>query len=181
MIPDGAMRIPKAFVDDAEVSDLCQRTGEIAAEVHEYMTLMDNASPLNASSLSEPYKLLADFNGYVLGGMESNRGVQFTTWQWTYDHDGLTLGHYFGNDYAAAKQDFALRSGLMPEEKQFTPEQLIEIYRCCADTMTSGISLTFEQEKRIDEIQTQITEMVPDYADRFKQALEQDAPPQQTM
>ena len=47
--------------------------------------------------------------------------------------------------------------------------------------MTSGISLTFEQEKRIDEIQTQITEMVPDYADRFKQALEQDAPPQQTM
>lgn len=181
VIPDGAMRIPKAFVDDAEVSDLCQRTGEIAAEVHEYMTLMDNASPLNASSLSEPYKLLADFNGYVLGGMESNRGVQFTTWQWTYDHDGLTLGHYFGNDYAAAKQDFALRSGLMPEEKQFTPEQLIEIYRCCADTMTSGISLTFEQEKRIDEIQTQITEMVPDYADRFKQALEQDAPPQQTM
>ena len=53
VIPDGAMRIPKAFVDDAEVSDLCQRTGEIAAEVHEYMTLMDNASPLNASSLRE--------------------------------------------------------------------------------------------------------------------------------
>ena len=40
---------------------------------------------------------------------------------------------------------------------------------------------TFEQEKRIDEIQTQITEMVPDCADRFKQALEQDAPSQQTM
>ena len=38
--------------------------------------------------------------------MESKRGAQFTTWQWTYDHDGLTLGHYFGNDYAAAKQDF---------------------------------------------------------------------------
>ena len=113
--------------------------------------------------------------------MEGSRGVQFTTWQWTYDHDGLTLGHYFGSDYAAAKQDFALRSGLVPEEKQFTPEQLIEIYRCCADTMTSGIPLAFEQEKRIDEIQTQITEMVPDYADRFKQALEQDAPPQQTM
>lgn len=181
VIPDGSMRIRKEFIDDTEVSDLCQRTGEIAAEVHEYMTLMDNASPLNASSLSEPYKLLTDFNGYVLGGMESNRGVQFTTWQWTYDHDSLTLGHYFGNGFAAAKRDFAFRSGLVPEEKRFTPEQLIEIYRCCADTMTSGIPLTFEQEKRIDEIQTQITEMVPDYADRFKQALEQDAPSQQTM
>ena len=181
VIPDGAMRIPKAFVDDTEVSDLCQRTGEIAAEVREYMKLLEDAPSLKASSLSEPYKLLADFNGYVLGGTESNRGVQFTTWQWTYDHDSLTLGHYFGSDYAAAKQDFALRSGLVPEEKRFTPEQLIEIYRCCADTMASGIPLTFEQEKRIDEIQTQITEMVPDCADRFKQALEQDAPSQQTM
>jgi len=181
VIPDGAMRIPKAFVDDTEVSDLCQRTGEIAAEVREYMKLLEDAPSLKASSLSEPYKLLADFNGYVLGGMESKHGVQFTTWQWTYDNDGLTLGHYFGNDYAAAKQDFALRSGLVLEEKRFTPEQLIEIYRCCADTMTSGIPLTFEQEKRIDEIQTQIIEMVPDCADRFKQALEQDAPSQQTM
>ncbi|MFB0921060.1 MAG: hypothetical protein QMB62_09280 [Oscillospiraceae bacterium] len=181
VIPDGAMRIPKAFVDDTEVSDLCQRTGEIAAEVREYMKLLEDAPSLKASSLSEPYKLLADFNGYVLGGTESNRGVQFTTWQWTYDHDSLTLGHYFGSDYAAAKQDFALRSGLVPEEKRFTPEQLIEIYRCCADTMASGIPLTFEQEKRIDEIQTQITGMVPNCADRFKQAQEQDAPSQQTM
>ena len=181
VIPDGAMRIPKAFVDDTEVSDLCQRTGEIAAEAREYMKLLEDAPPLKASSLSEPYKLLADFNGYVLGGTESNRGVQFTTWQWTYDHDSLTLGHYFGSDYAAAKQDFALRSGLVPEEKRFTPEQLIEIYRCCADTMASGIPLTFEQEKRIDEIQTQITGMVPNCADRFKQAQEQDAPSQQTM
>ena len=181
VIPDGSMRIRKEFIDDTEVSDLCQRTGEIAAEAREYMKLLEDAPPLKASSLSEPYKLLADFNGYVLGGMESKHGVQFTTWQWTYDNDGLTLGHYFGNDYAAAKQDFALRSGLVLEEKRFTPEQLIEIYLCCADTMTSGIPLTFEQEKRIDEIQTQIIEMVPDCADRFKQALEQDAPSQQTM
>ena len=86
VIPDGAMRIPKAFVDDTEVSDLCQRTGEIAAEVREYMKLLEDAPSLKASSLSEPYKLLADFNGYVLGGMEGSRGVQFTTWQWTYDH-----------------------------------------------------------------------------------------------
>ena len=110
--------------------------------------------------------------------MESKRGAQFTTWQWTYDHDGLTLGHYFGNDYAAAKQDFALRSGLMPEKKQFTVEQLIEIYRCCADTLSHDYELSSEQEKRIDDIQTLITEMVPDYADKMKTALESDLPQQ---
>ncbi|MPM03271.1 hypothetical protein SDC9_49536 [bioreactor metagenome] len=145
----------------------------------EYIGLLKDTPTLKASSLDALYKLLADFNGYVLGGMESSHGVQFTTWQWTYDKDGLTLGHYCGNDYTAAKHDFALRSRLVQEQKQFTPEQLIEIYRCCADTMTSDISLTRQQEKRIDEIQTRITEMVPDYAERFKQALGQNASPQQ--
>lgn len=86
VISDGSMRIRKEFIDDTEVSDLCQRTGEIAAEAREYMKLLEDAPPLKASSLSEPYKLLADFNGYVLGGMESKHGVQFTTWQWTYDN-----------------------------------------------------------------------------------------------
>lgn len=179
--PGGAIRVRAESIRDPDVSDLYHRAGAIAAEVREYMELMKTAPFIKASSLYAPYRQLADFNGYVLGGMESKRGAQFTTRQWTYDHDGLTLGHYFGNDYAAAKQDFALRSGLVLEEKRFTPEQLIEIYLCCADTMTSGIPLTFEQEKRIDEIQTQIIEMVPDCADRFKQALEQDAPSQQTM
>jgi len=179
VISDGSMRIRKEFIDDTEVSDLCQRTGEIAAEVREYMKLLEDAPSLKASSLSEPYKLLADFNGYVLGGMESKHGVQFTTWQWTYDNDGLTLGHYFGNDYAAAKQDFALRSGLVPEEKRFTPEQLIEIYRCCADTLSHDYDLTYEQEKRIEGIQTEITELVPEHVERFKQTLDQEASSQQ--
>jgi len=54
--------------------------------------------------------------------MESSHGVQFATWQWTYDKDGLTLGHYYGNDYSTAKQDFAIRAGLIPAEKLFTSE-----------------------------------------------------------
>ena len=172
--PGGAIRVRAESIRDRDASDLYHRAGAIAAEVREYMELMKTAPFIKASSLYAPYRQLADFNGYVLGGMESKRGAQFTTWQWTYDHDGLTLGHYFGNDYAAAKQDFALRSGLMPEEKQFTAEQLIEIYRCCADTLSHDYELSSEPEKRIDDIQTLITEMVPDYADKMKTALESD-------
>ncbi|WP_312615274.1 hypothetical protein [Oscillibacter sp.] len=161
------------------MSDALDKVTSIVATTAEYMRLMENAPPLNASSLDAPYKQLLDFNGYVLGGMESKYGVQFTTWQWSYDRGGLVCGHYCDNNYAAAKKDFALRAGLVPEEKQFTTEQLIEIYRCCADTMTSDIPLTCEQEERIEEIQTQITEMVPDYAERMKAAIEQDASQQQ--
>ena len=178
---NGGTRYRHEDVSTDVMSDALEKATSVAATAAEYMKLMENAPPLKASSLDAPYKLLADFNGYVLGGMESGHGVQLTTWQWTYDKDGLTLGHYFGNDYAAAKHNFALRSGLVQEQEQFTPEQLIEIYRCCADTMTSDIPLTCDQEERIDEIQTQITEMVPDYAERMKAAMEQDASQQQMM
>ena len=171
----GAICIRKEHIDDADASDLYHKAGMIADEVHEYKKLMGKAPPLKVQSLDAPYKLLADFNGCVLGGMESKQGVQFTTWLWTYDNKGLTLGHYCGNDYTAAKKDFALRTGLVQEEKQFTPDQLIEIYRCCADTVTHDYNLTYEQEKRIDDIQSQIIEMVPDHIERFKKALEQDA------
>jgi hypothetical protein len=172
--PSGSMRVRGECIDDPAVSDLYHRAGAVAAEVHEYMELMKTAPLLKASSLPDPYKQLADFNGFVLGGMESKHGVQFTTWQWSYDRDGLTLGHYCGNDYAAAKKDFALRCGLVQEQKQFSPEQLIEIYRCCADTMSHDYELTYEQEKLIDEIKTMITEMVPDYAERMNVSLESD-------
>ena len=145
------------------------------------MRLVDAAPPLKASSLDAPYKQILDFNGYVLGAMESKYGVQFTSWEWSYDKSGLSTGHYFGNDYAAAKKDFALRTGLIPKEKKFTPEQLIEIYRCCADTLSRDFELTYEQEQKLDAIQTQITEMVPDFADRMKASLEQDASQQQMM
>ncbi len=179
VVPGGGMRVRKDAINDPAANDLYHRVGSIAAEVHEYVELMKNAVPLNAVSLSDPYKLLADFNGYVLGGMDTERGVQFTTWEWTYDKTGLTLGHYCGNDYAAAKKDFALRTGLVQAEKQFTPEQLIEIYRCCADTLSHDYDHTYEQEKRIEGIQTEITELVPEHVERFKQTLDQEASSQQ--
>ena len=51
-------------VDDSDDVLLVSDDGTIIR-----MKLMENAPPLKASSLDAPYKLLADFNGYVLGGM----------------------------------------------------------------------------------------------------------------
>ena len=174
VMPEGVMRIRKEWSSNPEASDLYHRAESIADEVREYMALMETALPLKAQSLDSPYRMLADFNGAVLGGMASMRGVQFTTWMWSYEKKGLNYGHYYGNDYAAAKKDFALRAGLVPDEKRFTPEQLIEIYRCCADTIAQQYELTYEQEQRIKDIQTQITEMVPDFEQRLQQEIDID-------
>ena len=129
-------------------------------------------------------KVLADFNGTVLAGVQSKHGVHFVTWDWAYGHTGVCHGHYFMENYAGAKQDFAIPSGLIQKERLFTPEQMTEIYRCCADSVDGDFfELTGEQEKMIRSVQQQIEECVPDLDERIRQqeeALEQ-ATQEQTM
>ena len=135
----------------------------------EYMRQMEQAPPLKASGLEDSYKVLADFNGTVLAGTHSKYGVQFVTWDWDYDRKGVSHGHYFTENYEGAKQDFATRSGLIPEQRLFKDEQLIEIYRCCADTLDAGFDLTYEQEKCIKSVQEQIEYGIPDIMDRIRE------------
>ena len=149
---------------------------EIVKTTAEYMRNMEQAPPLKAESLEDRYKVLADFNGTVLAGRESQYGVQFVTWDWDFDRAGLSHGHYWGDQYMSAKQDFATRSGLIDEHSLFTQEQMTEIYRCCADTLESGYDLTAKEEKLIDGIRDQIERAVPDLAERIenqKQEAEQ--------
>ena len=156
----------------------------IVARTMEYMTVMETAQQLKASGLEGDYRILADFNGTVLAGVQSGHGVHFVTWDWDYGHTGVCHGHYFMEDYAGAKQDFAVRSGLIQKAQLFSPEQLTEIYRCCADSVDGDFfELTEEQEKVIRSAQQQIEECVPDLDERIRQqeeALEQVAQ-QQTM
>lgn len=142
---------------------------EIVRTTAEYMRQMEQAPPLKAVGLEDRYKLLADFNGTVLAGMESKYGVQFVTWDWDHDRKSLSHGHYFTNNYDGAKQDFATRSGLIQEQQLFKDEQLIEIYRCCADTLDAGFDLTYEQEKCIKSVQEQIENGMPNIMDRIRQ------------
>lgn len=166
----GVTRIYKEHLDTPGVSDLCFRAGDIAMDVWTYMEQMEQAPPLKAMTLNEPYKLLAEFNGYVLGGMESRFGVQFTTWQRTHDNTGLTYGNYWGNDYTAAKQDFAVRAGLVSKHRILSDEQLTEICRCVGTALEEDMSLTIEQEKCLKDIQEQIGRLIPDIEERLCQS-----------
>ena len=85
----------------------------------------------------------------MLAAHPTRLGVQFVTWDWSFDRTGLNQGNYFQENYAGAKQDFAIRAGLISKQQIFNPGQLIEIYRCCSDTLDAGFDLTAEQEKCI--------------------------------
>ena len=118
--------------------------------------------------------MLADFNSVVLAGCPSKYGTQFVTWDRDFDHKGVSHGHYYtglyaSGNYEAAKRDFATRSGLIPEQQVFREERLIEIYRCCADTLQNDTALSYKREKTIQEVQEQIEQCLPDIAERIQQ------------
>ena len=180
----GSVFYRREDTDGVEAENALLRIEDIATQTLEYMTAMESAPQLRASGLDGNYRILADFGGTVLAGTPSKYGVQFVTWDWDYDRTGVVHGHYFMENYDAAKQDFATLSGLIQKEQLFSPEQLTEIFRCCADSVDEDFfELTDTQEEMIRSVQQQIEECVPDLDERIRQqeeALEQVAQ-QQTM
>ena len=81
------------------------------------------------------------------GGHPTERGVQFVTWEWDWDREGVHHGHYFQNGYEEAKHDFVRRSGLLPREALFEPEQLAEMHRALAFVCEQDEGLSIGREK----------------------------------
>ena len=107
-------------IDEPERIAAKDKVYEIVRVTAEYMRQMETAPFLKADGLEDGYKVLADFNGIVLAGIQSKYGVQFVTWDWSFDRKGVSHGHYYtglysSGNYDAAKRDFAVRSGLIPE------------------------------------------------------------------
>ena len=121
---DGGVRYWQEDVATPERERACERATDLACTVREYMTLLEQAPPLQAQSLTGDYRLLADFNGVVLAAHPTRLGVQFVTWDWSFDRTGLNQGNYFQENYAGAKQDFAIRAGLISKQQIFNQEQL---------------------------------------------------------
>ena len=120
----GSVLYRQECVDVPGAQDALQAVIHIAAMTAEYMTAMGRAPKLQATGLEGDYRILADFGDAVLAGHPSERGVRFVTWEWDWDREGVHHGHYFQNDYDAAKRDFTVRGGLVQKGALFEPEQL---------------------------------------------------------
>ena len=180
----GSVLYRQENVDSIRAQDALQSVIDTAQMTSEYMAILETAPRLKASGLDGDYRVLADFGDAVLAGHPTELGVQFVTWEWDWDRKGVSHGHYFMENYDGAKQDFATRSGLIQKEQLFSPEQLTEIFRCCADSVDEDFfELTDTQEEMIRGIQQQIRVCVPDMDERVRQqeeALER-ASQEQTM
>ena len=79
-------------IDEPERIAAKDKVYEIVRTTAEYMRQMEMAPFLKADGLEDGYKVLADFNGTVLAGVQSKHGVHFVTWDWAYGHTGVCHG-----------------------------------------------------------------------------------------
>ena len=159
-------------VDGIGAQDALQSVIHVAAMTAEYMTAMERAPVLQATGLEGDYRILADFGDAVLAGHPSERGVQFVTWEWDFDREGVHHGHYFQNGYEEAKHDFVRRSGLLPKEALFEPEQLAEMHRALTFVCEQDEDLSIGREKEIKTIMEQIKCLLPESPEQT-QTMEQ--------
>ena len=169
----GSVFYRRENADTPQAEDALYRVEDIAAKTLEYMTAMETAPRLKATDLTGDYRILADFGDAVLAGHPTERGVQFVTWEWDFDREGVHHGHYFQDDYEAAKRDFTVRSGLVQKDALFEQEQLAQIYHALSFVREQDETLSFGRDQELAELMEQVGGLLPADALRQRDAPEQ--------
>ena len=135
--------------------------------------MLERTATLKAVGLNEDYKILADFGDAVLAGRCCKTGAKFVTWEWDFDRRGVHAGHYFMENYEAAKQDFAVRAGLINEQRLFSDEQLAVIRNACELALEADATLSYAEEKQLQSMQEQIEDLLPRQEQEQRPTMEQ--------
>ena len=169
----GSVLYRQECVDSVRTQDALRSVIDTAKTTSEYMAILETAPLLKAGGLTGDYRVLADFGSAVLAGHPTERGVQFVTWEWDFDREGVHHGHYFQDDYDAAKRDFTVRSGLVQKDALFEPEQLAEIYHALAFVREQDETLSFGRDQELAELMEQVGGLLPPNVPRQRDAPEQ--------
>ena len=169
----GSMLYRQECVDVPGAQDALQTVIDTAKMTSEYMAILEYAPQLKATDLTGDYRILADFGDAVLAGHPTECGVQFVTWEWDFDREGVHHGHYFQDDYDAAKRDFTVRGGLVQKDALFEPEQLAEIYHALSFVREQDETLSFGRDQELAELMDQVGGLLPPNVPRQRDAPEQ--------
>ena len=170
---DGVVCFPSKTVRGVDADASLQTVIQIASQVREYMPIFARAPALKAIELEGSYKILADFGDAVLAGRLGKKGANFVTWEWDFDRQGVHAGHYFMENYEAAKQDFAVRAGLVESQHLFSDEQLAVIRNACEFALEADAPLSYAEEKQLHSVQEQIELLLPQQEQEQRPTMEQ--------
>ena len=170
---DGIVRFRPADITGPEVDRQLRTVIQTAGHVKEYMRIFERAPALKAIGLEDSYKVLADFGDAVLAGRSCKTGAKFVTWEWDFDRQGVHAGHYFMENYEAAKQDFAVRAGLVESQRLFSDEQIAVIKNACEFALEDDATLSYAEEKQLQSVQEQIELLLPQQTQEQRPTMEQ--------
>ena len=170
---DGIVRFRPADIIGPEVDRQLRTVTQTAVQVKEYMRIFERAPALKVAGLDEDYKVLADFGDAVLAGRSSETGAKFVTWLWDFDRRGVHVGHYFMENYEAAKKDFSVRAGLVESQRLFSDEQFAVIRDACQFALEDDATLSYAEEKQLRSVQVQIEILLPEQEQEQRPTMEQ--------
>ena len=170
---DGIVRFRPADITGVEVDEQLRTVIQTAGQAKEYMRIFERAPALKATGLEDTYKVLADFGDAVLAGQFGKKGARFVTWEWDFDRQGVHAGHYHMENYEAAKLDFAVRAGLINEQRLFSDEQLTVIRNACEFALEADATLSYAEEKQLHSVQEQIDLILPQSEQEQRTTMEQ--------
>ena len=129
---------------------------------NEYCKAYAAAQPLAADGLKVEYCCLAEFNETVFAAKyNAEYGFEFVVWLRTFNRNSVFQGHYF-SDYAAAKEDFALRSGLISSDRVFSEAEMKELLHCVEFTLDADDGLDYSHFEKIKALKERIENIVPE-------------------
>jgi len=130
--------------------------------VNESFNAWERANVVPFEDLKQ-FRVLAEYNNILLAARddtELGRGFHFVTWRYNNDRTGLDNGFYT-EDYKAAKENFATRSGLISNNKLFTQEQAAEIKAAIEYCIENNSDLTYAAENELSTIAAQLHTAYP--------------------
>ena len=157
LMPRGEIR----YKADTAYYDEVMKLTDVLLEMKEAYGIFLNAEPLPIKDVSN-FRLFSDYGNHLMAArMEPDSSLHFVTWLYDYDRKGVTLGHYYGDNYAGAKQDFAVRAGLISENKLFTEEELVVLHDACAFRGQNDEEISFDDEKKLQGVLDKIGDNIP--------------------
>lgn len=135
------------LLDDAEV-------------VREYVGLYESSKQMKPKDVQN-YRKLSEYGDVVFAGMYSPKhGFMFCSWRQSDGGRYLAHGDY-SPDYLSSKENFAVRAGLVDNNKLFTQEEAEELFKCAAFARDNCDSLTYDQDHSLMELMEKLQDAYP--------------------
>ena len=145
----------------------------IVSRVNEITAAWEKAPAVPFEDISR-FRILSEYNGAALAARDDSEYgldycLKFVTWRYNYERTGFEHGNYT-TDYDTAKEDFAVRSGLVDRRKLFNETELTLIRQGLVYLGADYPDLTSDQMTILGKVVEKIEELVP--AIRQREELE---------